>query len=106
MAALGSLAAAGIYIGPLRPLWRPWPPDIVKSLLGVAGFAATLAYLSYRIGQSAGYRSGAVAAKAEARNIAEGLVPAPAPDEAAATLRAPPNPPVPPPETPPTPPSL
>lgn len=38
MAALGPLAYAGIYIEPLRPLWRPWLGDDGKFALGVAGF--------------------------------------------------------------------
>ncbi len=77
MAALGPLAAAGIYVEPLRPFWRPWPPDLVRSFMGAASFAATLAYLSYRIGQSAGYRRGTAAATAAARNVAEGRISAP-----------------------------
>ncbi len=77
MAALGPLTAAGIYLEPLRPLWRPWPPDILKPVIGVAGFVATLAYLSYRIGQSAGFRWGTAAATAAARNVAAGRNSAP-----------------------------
>lgn len=72
MATLGYLATAGVYIESLRPFWQPWPPDMVKSFVGVAAFAATLAYLAYRLGRSGGYRSGSAAAKATARNIAEG----------------------------------
>ncbi len=75
MAALGPLTAAGIYIEPLRPLWQPWPPDIVKPVIGVAGFAATFAYLCYRLGRAAGYRWGTVAERAAARNVAEGRSP-------------------------------
>ena len=41
MGALTSLARAGWYIEPLRPLWAPWPPDLLKSAIGIAGFAAT-----------------------------------------------------------------
>src|SRR3989442_2359125 len=39
MAALGPMAYAGIYIGPLRQFWQPWPPDILKGLGGCLGFA-------------------------------------------------------------------
>jgi len=56
----------------LRPLWRPWPSDPLKSFLGIAGFAMTLAYLSYRKGRERGYKSGTVTAVATFRNIAEG----------------------------------
>ena len=47
LAALAPLTAAGIYIEPLRQFWRPWPPDILKPVIGVAGLVATLAYLCY-----------------------------------------------------------
>jgi len=47
IAVLAPLTAAGIYIEPLRPFWRPWPPDILKPVIGVAGLVATLAYLCY-----------------------------------------------------------
>ena len=71
MAVLGPLAYAGIYVEHLRQLWRPWPPDIAKSIGAVAGFVATLAYLVYRKGRIAGYHSGTVAATASLRNMAE-----------------------------------
>ena len=51
MAALGPMAYAGIYIEPLRQFWQPWPPDILKGIGGVLGFAATLGYLMYRKGR-------------------------------------------------------
>ena len=87
MAVLGPLAYVGIYVEPLRQFWRPWPPDPAKAFIGIAGFAATLAYLCYRSGRTTGYRSGNAAGKAVARNLAElaeapPLVP-PAPPEPA-----------------------
>ncbi len=72
MAALDLLATTGLYVDVLRPFWRPWPSDIVKSFLGIAAFAATLAYLTYRRGREKGFKSGSVAATAIARNVAEG----------------------------------
>jgi hypothetical protein len=71
MAALGPLTAAGVYIEPLRPLWQPWPPDLLKPVIGVAGFVSSLAYLCYRLGRHAGYRWGTAAAIAKARNISQ-----------------------------------
>jgi len=44
MAALTFLAAARIYVEPLRMLWQPWPPDVLKPFIGIAAFAATVAY--------------------------------------------------------------
>src|SRR5438093_10455076 len=93
MAALGPLAYAGIYIEPLRQFWQPWPPDILKGIGGVLGFAATLGYLMYRKGRYRGYRSGAVSERATARNPSDGRAtvvnPAPSPETV-------PNPPPPP----------
>jgi len=74
MAALGPMAYAGIYIEPLRQFWQPWPPDIVKGIGGVLGFAVTLGYLMYRKGRSTGYRSGAISERATVRNRSEGRV--------------------------------
>ncbi len=70
MAALGPLAYAGIYVGPLRSLWQPWPPDVVKPFIGVGVFVATLAYLIFRMGQTDGFHWGTVTATAAARNMA------------------------------------
>ena len=97
MAALGPMAYAGIYIEPLRQFWQPWPPDILKGIGGVLGFAATLGYLMYRKGRYTGYRSGAISERATARNRSEGRVtvvnPAPSPETA---LNPPPPPEMPP----------
>lgn len=71
MAVLTMLARAGIYIELLRPLWQPWPPDLLKPLLGVAVFAATLAYLAYRMGKRSGFRTGAAVGFVSARNRSE-----------------------------------
>lgn len=74
MAALGPLAYQGIYIEPLKQLWQPWPPDWVKGIGSALGFAATVGYLLYRKGRYTGYRTGAIAERATARNRAEGRV--------------------------------
>src|SRR5438876_881209 len=74
MVALGPMAYAGIYIEPLRQFWQPWPPDILKGIGGVLGFAVTLGYLMYRKGRYTGYRSGAISERAAARNRCEGRV--------------------------------
>lgn len=58
MTILTLLARAGFYVEFLRPLWQPWPPDLWKPVLGVAVFAATLAYLTYRVGHRRGFRVG------------------------------------------------
>src|SRR2546422_2894307 len=99
MAALGPLAYAGIYIEPLRQFWQPWPPDILKGIGGGLGFAATVGYLMYRKGRYTGYRTGAIAERATARNRVEGRTTAPNPAAADSPMSAP-NPP-PPPEIPP-----
>ncbi len=75
MAVLTVLAEARIYVEPLRPLWVPWPPDVLKPFLGIGAFAATLGYLAFRVGRSRGYRSGELAGLAVARNLAEGWKP-------------------------------
>src|SRR5437899_4424849 len=93
MVALGPLAYAGIYIEPLRQFWQPWPPDIVKGIGGVLGFAATLGYLMYRKGRYTGYRSGAVSERATARNRSEGRVTVVNPAASAETALNPPPPP-------------
>ncbi|HYY47943.1 MAG TPA: hypothetical protein VFA17_04595 [Thermoplasmata archaeon] len=111
LAALGPLTMAGIYIEPLRPLWRPWPPDVFKPFIGIAVFAATLAYLAFRSGRLVGLRTGTVAALAALRNVLERRAPMvmdpppPAPpavvEVAAAPAEQPPTPPPPPPDEPP-----
>src|SRR5438552_6060138 len=79
-----------------RPRSSPsGPPAILKPVIGVAGFAASLGYLCYRLGRHAGYRWGTAASVAMARNIAEGRASAPAtvvPRERAPTLPEPPAP--------------
>lgn len=72
MAVLTMLARMGIYVDLFRPLWLPWPPDPLKPFLGVAGFAATLAYLAYRLGHRSGFKAGARAEMASTRNRIEG----------------------------------
>ena len=99
MAALGPMAYAGIYIEPLRQFWQPWPPDIIKGISGVLGFAATVGYLMYRKGRYTGYRTGAIAERATARNRSEGRVTVQNPVAAEVPMSAT-NPP-PPPEMPP-----
>ncbi len=95
IAVLAPLTAAGIYLEPLRPFWRPWPPDILKPVIGVGGFVVTLAYLCYRLGRHAGYRWGTAAAVAMARNIAKGRPAGPAaggPPDRAPRVPTPPMP--------------
>jgi hypothetical protein len=75
LAILGPLAYAGYYFEPLRQFWRPWPPDYMKAIIGIAGFAAVAAHLCYRSGRDHGYRSGKVAGKAAARNAADQSAP-------------------------------
>ena len=70
--------AYGLQFQGTRPVRPPFPPGI-ESFIGIAGFAATLAYLAYRRGKETGYKSGNVAATATARNVAEGRIPEPAP---------------------------
>ncbi len=71
LAALDPLTRAGIFLEPLRPLWRPWPPDPLKPVIGAAVFIATFAYLAYRSGRATGFHSGTVTATATLRNMAE-----------------------------------
>ncbi len=75
MATLTFLAAARIYVEPLRMFWQPWPPDVLKPFIGISAFAGTLAYLVYRIGRSRGFHSGALVGLAAGRNLAEGWKP-------------------------------
>ena len=78
-AVLGYLAYAGIYVEWFRQFWRPWPSELVKSLLAIAGFAAILGNLFYRSGRERGFRSGKMAGKAAARNAEDALAALPAP---------------------------
>src|SRR2546425_3558245 len=100
LAALGPMAYAGIYIEPLRQFWQPWPPDILKGIGGVLGFAVTLGYLLYRKGRYTGYRSGAISERATARNRSEGRVTVVNPAASAETALNPPPPPEMPPQSP------
>ncbi len=77
MTVLDVLAGSGVVISLFSPLWQPWPPELVKPFLGVAVFAATLAYLAYRMGHRSGFRVGTGVGLAAARNKAESR-PAPA----------------------------
>ena len=85
MTVLTVLARAGIYVDLLRPLWQPWPPDLLKPFLGVAVFAATLAFLAYRIGRRRGFRAGSGAGliagryEAVARFVPSAAAPLPPP---------------------------
>ena len=96
LAALGPMAYAGIYIDPLRQFWQPWPPDIVKGIGGVVGFAVTLGYVMYRKGRYTGFDRGAVAERASTRNQLEGRTSmaalAAAPETSTAALNPPPPP--------------
>src|SRR5207249_754395 len=56
MAVLGPLAYAGFYVEPLKQFWRPWPPDYIKGLLAVGGFAGAVALLLYMQGPNGGTR--------------------------------------------------
>ncbi len=98
MSSLIWLAQAGIVIGVLSPLWEPWPPELLKPLLGVAVFAATLAYLAFRTGHRAGFRAGTGVGLAAARAKSEARPtvlppPEPAPEATAETPVTPPPPP-------------
>jgi len=92
IAVLGPLTAAHIYVEPLRRFWQPWPPDVAKPLIGIAGFAATLAYLAYRRGILGGFHSGTVAATAAFRNLVEGRKSGPAPVKETVPPPPPPEP--------------
>ncbi len=98
MTGLTVLARMGIYVDLFRPLWAPWPPDLLKPFLGLAVFAATLAYLAYRLGRRKGYRTGNVAGAAATRTWYEARQPARDPGDAVFTTGtaetpAPPPPP-------------
>ncbi len=98
MTVLTVLARMGVYVDVFRPLWAPWPPDLLKPLLGIVVFAATLAYLAYRLGRRTGFRTGNVAGLASARTWYEDHRPAVDPGAAVSTTGttetpAPPPPP-------------
>lgn len=91
--ALTTLARAGIYVEPFRPLWLPWPPDVLKSVLGFTGFAATLAYLAHRLGWRSGIRAGTAAGIAAARNGGDLRRPVPRREGRRVPAKIPPPPP-------------
>lgn len=95
MGALTVLARDGVYVDVFKPLWAPWPPEVLKPFLGFAGFFATLAYLVYRLGHRTGYRAGAAAGRAAVLNAAEAemrdLQPAPPAPEATELVPVPPG---------------
>src|SRR5437764_14853683 len=102
MAVHWPLAYAWIYVVSHMQYWRHWPPDYIKGLLAVGGFAGAVALLLYMQGRERGYQRGKAAGKANACNVAEGLgmvavesvaAPAPPPDEAPAVIVEPPLPP-------------
>ncbi len=92
MSVLTILARAGFYVEILRPLWQPWPPDLLKPFLGVAVFAATLAYLAYRVGRRAGFRSGTGVRLVSARASGARTYPGGRPASAASTSPVSPSP--------------
>ncbi len=98
MTVLTVLARGGIYIDLFRPLWQPWPPDLLKPFLGVAVFASTLAYLAYRHGRRRGYRAANVAASAA--RIRQESAPRMDPGAAVSNVAPPQYPTVPPPPPP------
>ncbi len=93
MTILTLVAGAGFYVELLRPLWQPWPPDLWKPFLGVAVFAATLAYLTYRMGHRRGFRvgSGVNLVASRSRNEPHGVPNAPPPTEPPAVPPPPPD---------------
>lgn len=95
MALLTLAARSGVYVDLLRPLWVPWPPDFLKPVVGFAGFAATLGYLAFRLGERSGFRSGTLAGIAQGRNWAEGRYAASGPPPETTDATAPPPPPPP-----------
>ncbi len=94
MTVLEVLARGGIYVDVFRPLWYPWPPEVLKPFVGLAVFAVTLAYLAFRIGRRNGFRTGIGVGLASARSWSEvqSGPKAPAP-EPPADLQVPPPPP-------------
>lgn len=71
MTVLVVLADAGITVPLFGVLWMPFPPEVVKPFIGLGIFAATLAYLTYRIGHRTGFHAGTGVGLAAARNYAE-----------------------------------
>lgn len=85
MGVLTILGRAGIYVDAFRGLYNPWPPDVLKPFIGLGVFAATLGYLTYRLGRRYGFHKGVVAGMVFIRNqIGSGV------SVAAATLPPPP----------------
>ncbi len=102
MTVLVVLADVGITVPLFGALWMPFPPEVVKPFLGLAVFAATLAYLTYRMGHRAGFHAGTGVGLAAARSVAESRAHEVATEEAA-TPPPPPEPAVDPTATPPPP---
>lgn len=71
MTVLVVLADLGVTVPLFGALWMPFPPELVKPFLGLAVFAATLAYLTYRLGHRNGFHAGTGVGLAAARNYAE-----------------------------------
>lgn len=71
MTILVLLADAGITVPVFGMLWMPFPPELTKPFLGLAVFAATLAYLTYRVGHRRGFHTGTGVGLAAARNLEE-----------------------------------
>lgn len=95
MGVLTTIARAGVYVDLFRPLWQPWPPDVLKPFLGFGIFAASLAYLAYCAGKRSGFQSGIGVGIASTRNWVEEHTPPPAPASTTPVENPPPPPPSP-----------
>ncbi len=102
MTILVVLADVGITVPLFGVLWMPFPPEAVKPFLGLAVFATTLAYLTYRVGHRAGFHAGTGVGLAAARNVVEARA-REAASEAPVSPPPPPEPAVDPSATPPPP---